>query len=50
MTAIGMDVQETTVAEFISRDIMCLSCSGPVVMGFGAMVGLVIKLDIDLPD
>lgn len=37
VTAIGIDVQEAAVAVVISRDIMCLSCSGPIVMSFSAM-------------
>ena len=41
MTAVGVDVQETTTADLlaISRDIMCLSCSAPIVMNFDTMVG-----------
>ncbi|KAF9653537.1 hypothetical protein BDM02DRAFT_1562337 [Thelephora ganbajun] len=40
VAAVGMDVQEKTVAESvnISRDIMCLSCSAPIVMGFDAII------------
>lgn len=48
-TAVGVDVQEKTTAgsPAVSRDIMCLSCSAPIVMGFGAMVGLAEQLDED---
>ena len=37
-----MDVEEKTTTDLVavSRDIMCLSCSAPIVMGFDAMVGL----------
>jgi len=40
-----MDVQEKTMADLvaISQDIMCFSCSAPIVMDFGTMVSLVIK-------
>jgi len=39
-----VDVEEKTTADLVavSRDIMCLSCSAPIVVGFDAMVGLVI--------
>jgi len=39
-TALGIDVRQNTTADLaaISRDIMCLSCSGPIVMGFDIMV------------
>ena len=42
-----MDVQEKTIADSvaISLDIMCLSCSAPIVMNFDTMVGSVNRLD-----
>lgn len=45
MTTVGMDVQEeiTAGSVAISRHILCLSCSAPIVMGFDAMVSQVIK-------
>lgn len=43
MSAIGMDVQKTDLVG-ISRDIMCLSCSAPIVMNFDVMVGLMDRL------
>ena len=46
-TAIGVDVQEKTTADLvdISRHVMCLSCSAPIVMDLNAMVSPPIKLD-----
>ena len=37
-------MEEETTADLVavSRDIMCLSCSAPIVMGFEAMVSPVI--------
>lgn len=40
-----MDVQEITTAGLVttSQDIMCFSCSAPIVMDFGTMVSLMVK-------
>ena len=42
--AIGVDMEEKTPENSVavSRNIMCLSCSAPIVMAFDAMVSLVI--------
>ena len=47
-----MDVQEKTAADSatISRDIVCLSCSAPITMGFDIMVSLVTELNVDRLD
>lgn len=51
-TAVGVDVEEKATANLVaaSRDIMCLSCSAPIVTGFDAMVSPVIVYEEDRLD